>query len=113
MVQIKADAADRFLARPDPAVRVVLVYGGDDGLVAERAARFALAVVGDSLDPLSRIRLDMDAVADDPGVLADEVHAVPLFGGQLVISIRVAGNRSIEPAIEAVLSAPPIDSWVI
>src|SRR3990170_3302441 len=101
MVQIKADA-DRFLARPDPAIRVVLIYGNDEGLVSERAERFARTVAGDAADPLSHIRLDIDTVADDPGVLADEAHAVPLFGGRRVISIRVAGNRSIEKAIETI-----------
>jgi DNA polymerase-3 subunit delta len=30
-----------------------------------------------------------------------------------VISIRVSGNRSIQPALEAILSAPPVDAWVV
>jgi len=113
MVVIKPADADRFLATPDPARRVLLIYGGDQGLVSERAERFARAVAGDGGDPLSHVRLDIDAIADDPGSLADEANAVPLFGGQRVISIRLAGNRSIEPAIATILSAPPVDSWVV
>ena len=113
MVQIKAAEADRFLARPDPAIRVILIYGNDDGLVAERCRRFAAAVLGEHADPFAHVRLDAAAVADDPGRLADEANAVPLFGGQRVITVQLSGARSIQAAVEALLAAPPVDSWVV
>ncbi len=113
MVQIKPADADRFLARPDAAIRVVLIYGNDEGLVAERARRFAAAVIGEGGDPFAQVRLDSGAIADDPGRLADEANAVPLFGGKRVITIALSGNRSIQAAVEAVLAAPPVDSWVV
>ena len=113
MVQIKPADADRFLARPDPAIRVLLIYGGDEGLVAERVERFVRAVIGKADDPIAHVRLESAAIADDPGRLADEAHAVSLFGGQRAISIRLAGTRSIQPAVELVLSAPPVDAWVV
>jgi len=111
MVAIKPADADRFLSKPDPRRRVVLVHGNDQGLVAERAQRFARAVAGD--DPLAHVRLDMDTVAADPGRLVDEANAVPMFGGERAISLRLSGNRSIEPALKALLAAPPADSWVV
>ena len=113
MTAIKPASADGFLASADPSVRVVLVYGPDEGLVAERAARFVKAVTGASDDPFSHVRLVMSVIADDPARLADEAHAVPLFGGRRVISVRFSGNRSILPAIEPILAAPPVDSWVL
>jgi DNA polymerase-3 subunit delta len=113
VVQIKPADADLFLAKPDPALRVVLIYGSDDGLVAERAERFAAAVLAKSDDPFARVRLDAAAIADDPGRLADEANAVPLFGGRRVITVQLSGARSIQPAVDAVLSAPPVDSWVV
>jgi DNA polymerase III subunit delta len=111
MVQIKSAEADRFLARPDPKIRVVLIYGEDEGLVSERAERFIRAVAGD--DPLARVRIEIEALSDDPGRLADEANAVPMFGGLRAIALRVAGNRRIESSIEAVLDQPPIDAWVV
>jgi DNA polymerase III subunit delta len=113
VVQVKPADADRYLSRPDPAVRVVLVYGADEGLVAERADRFAESVVGKDGDDFSRLRLDSAAIADNPGALADEAHAVPLFGGTRVISVRIAGNRPVDKAVAAILDAPPQDSWIV
>src|SRR5438552_13730352 len=113
MVQLKPAEIDRFLARPDPAVRLVLVYGEDEGLVAERTATFVKAVTGTDDDPFSLVRLDQGTIADDPGRLADEANSVPLFGGRRAIVIRLAGNASIIPALEALLATPPVDSWVV
>jgi len=39
MTAIKASDVDRYIARPDPAQPIVLVYGPDAGLVRERAER--------------------------------------------------------------------------
>jgi DNA polymerase III subunit delta len=113
VVQIKPADTDRFLARPDPSIRLVLIYGADEGLVTERAAAFATAVVGDANDPFALVRIDAATLADDPKRLADEAHAVPLFGGRRAILLRLSGNRSIQPAVEAILAAPPVDSWVV
>jgi DNA polymerase-3 subunit delta len=115
LVQIKPADADRFLAKPDPAIRVILIYGDDDGLVAERVANFVRAVTGKSDDPFAVVRLESSEVADDPARLADEAHAVPLFGGGggRVIIVRLAGPRPIITAVEAILAAPPVDSWVV
>jgi DNA polymerase-3 subunit delta len=113
VVQIKAGEVDRFLKAPDPAIRVVLVYGPDDGLVSERGEAFARAVTGASDDPFARLRFEASAIADDPGRLADEAHAVPLFGGRRVIIVRLSGNVRIESAIAALLDDPPVDSWIL
>src|SRR5205823_9372357 len=112
MVQLKPAEIDRFLSRPDPAVRLVLIYGEDEGLVAERTAAFVKAVTGTDDDPFALVRLEQGTIADDPGRLADEANAVPLFGGRRAIVIRLAGNASIIPALEALLARPPVDSWV-
>ncbi|MEO8668773.1 MAG: DNA polymerase III subunit delta [Bauldia sp.] len=113
MVDVKPANAERLLAAPDPAIRVILLYGPDDGLVAERASGFVKAVTGASDDPFSHVRLEAAELADDPARLADEAHAVPLFGGRRAITVRLSGSRSILPALEPILEAPPIDSWIV
>jgi DNA polymerase-3 subunit delta len=110
MVQIKSPDADRLLAKPDPKIRVVLIYGDDEGLVAERADKFAAAVTGKDGEHL---RLDPASLSENPGRLADEANAIPMFGGKRAISLRVSGNRALEGALQAILDNPPQDSWVV
>ena len=113
MVQIRPQEAERFLAKPDPAVRVVLIYGSDTGLVSERAAAFAQRIIEGSSDPFALVRLDSSDIASDPGRLADEARTIGLFGGNRAIRVRIAGNRTIQPSVEAVLADPPSDAWII
>jgi DNA polymerase III subunit delta len=113
MVAVRPQDADRFLSRPDPAIRVVLIYGSDDGLVSERAAAFARSVLTGSDEAFGLVKLDSSEIAADPGRLADEAHTIPLFGGMRAIRVRIAGNRPIQAAVEAVLTTPPKDSWIV
>jgi DNA polymerase III subunit delta len=112
MVALKTSEADSFVARPDPARAVVLVFGPDAGLVSERVDAIVRASVDDPSDPFSLVRLDGDAVASDPARLVDEATTVPLFGGRRAIRVR-AGSRNIVPAVEAVLAAPLQDCRVV
>jgi DNA polymerase-3 subunit delta len=112
MVALKASETDSFVARPDPARAVVLVFGPDAGLVSERVDAIVRASVDNPDDPFSLVRLDGDTVASDPARLVDEATTVPLFGGRRAIRLR-AGSRSIAPAVEAVLAAPLQDCRVV
>lgn len=112
MVALKTSDIDSFVARPDPARAVVLVFGPDAGLVSERADKIIAASVDDTSDPFSLVRLDGDTIAFDPARLVDEATTVPLFGGRRAIRVR-AGARNIVPAIEALLSAPLRDCRVV
>lgn len=110
MTEVKTDI-DRFLGRAD--VRLLLIHGNDTGLVAERAATFARTVLGDPPDPLGLIRLDASEVSSDPGRLADEAYAIPMFGGRRCIELRVSGNWQVVPAIQPLLADPPVDSALV
>ena len=45
-----------FVKSPDPAARVVLVYGPDDGLMRERAKLMGQTIVADLNDPFKLFR---------------------------------------------------------
>ena len=70
------------------------------------------AIVGKALDgdmdPLRVVRLEGDAIARDPGVLADEAYAIPMFGGSRAIWIDAQG-RDLMPALEPLFKRPPGD----
>lgn len=110
MVQVKPADADRLLSRPDDTARMVLLYGDDEGLVAERAEKFARAVTGADGE---HVRLDPAVLSENPGRIADEAHSIPMFGGKRAISLRMSGNRAIEKPLQEILDHPPVDAWVI
>jgi DNA polymerase-3 subunit delta len=112
MVALKSSEIESFVARPDPARSVVLIFGPDAGLVSERADAIVRASVDDPADPFALVRLDGDALASDPARLVDEATTMPLFGGRRAIRVR-AGSRNIVPAIEGVLAAPLKDCRVV
>ena len=112
MVALKTGDIDSFVARPDPARAVVLVFGPDAGLVSERVDAIVKASVNDTNDPFALVRLDGDTLASDPARLIDEATTVPLFGGRRAIRVR-AGSRNIVPAVEALLTAPLRDCRVV
>ncbi len=105
MVAVKAADVDVFVARPDPARPVVLVFGPDAGLVSERVNALIKASVDDVNDPFALARLDGEAIAAEPTRLVDEAQTMPLFGGRRAVWVK-AGNRNIAPAVEAVLALP-------
>ena len=82
MTAIKAADVDSFVARPDPARPVVLVFGPDAGLVSERVNALIKASVDDMNDPFSLVRLDAEELAADPARLVEEAQTIPLFGGR-------------------------------
>ena len=105
MVAVKATDVDAFVARPDPARRVVLVFGPDAGLVGERVHALLAASVDDINDPFALARLDGEELAAEPSRLVEEALTMPLFGGRRAVWVK-AGSRNIAPAVEALLGDP-------
>jgi DNA polymerase-3 subunit delta len=112
MVALKAAQIDAFMARPNPAQPVVLVFGQDAGLVRERAEALIRASVDDPSDPFSLARLDGDELASEPTRLVEEANTIPLFGGRRAVWVR-AGARNFAPAVEALIAAASPDCRVV
>ena len=53
-MKLQGKAIEGFIARPDPKIRAVLVYGPDAGLVRDRADTLARSVVADRRQCLAR-----------------------------------------------------------
>ena len=88
MVAFKAAEVDRFVARPDPALPIVLVFGPDAGLVRERAEALIRRSVDDPNDPFALARLDGDDLASEPTRLIEEANTIPLFGGRRAVWVQ-------------------------
>lgn len=104
-MKVGSGEAERFVDRPPPAVDLVLLYGPDAGLAAERARRLAGRVVDDLADPFRVTDLDGPALESSPGRLAEEALALTLMGGRRLVRVRQAGDR-LTAACKEVLAAP-------
>jgi len=112
MTAIKAFDIDKFIAKPDPAMPVVLVYGPDAGLVRERVEALVKISVDDPADPFSFVRIEGEDLSANPSRLVEEAHTVPLFGGRRAVLVK-AGSRNIAGAVETVLNAPSKECRII
>jgi DNA polymerase-3 subunit delta len=112
MVAIKAANADAFVARPDPARPVILVFGPDAGLVSERVTALVKASVDDINDPFALARLEGEDLTANPARLVEEAQTIPLFGGRRAVWAK-AGGRNIAPAVEALLGVDIVDCRIV
>ncbi|MEM9286606.1 MAG: DNA polymerase III subunit delta [Pseudomonadota bacterium] len=103
MTALKARDIERFLRAPDEAVVVALIYGPEQGLVHERAARLAKQVADDLSDPWRSVSLS-EQEASDAARLTDEAAAQSFLGGRRVIRVRAAG-ASVTGAVTSLLKA--------
>jgi DNA polymerase-3 subunit delta len=111
-VKIEPRQVEAFLKKPDPKIRGVVVYGNDDGLIAERAVALAKTVCEDLKDPFRVVDIAGDALKHDPARLADEFGAMSLMGGRRVIRVRPAGEESAD-ALENLAAAAAGDALIV
>jgi DNA polymerase-3 subunit delta len=112
VVALRGKEIDAFLARPDAARPIILLYGPDAGLVRERAEALLASAVDDPNDPFSLVRLDGDELSAEPSRLVDEAMTVPLFGGRRAIRVR-AGSRSFASGIDTLADSPLKDCRIV
>lgn len=111
-MKIEPRQVDAFLRKPDPRIRGIVVFGNDDGLVAERAAQLARSVCADLGDPFRVVDIAGDALKGDPSRLADEFSAMSLMGGRRVVRVRPAGEDSAT-ALENLVAAGAGDALIV
>lgn len=88
----KQHQIDNFLKKPDTKYRAVLIYGSNDGLVAEYTNAFIKSVSPDMFDPFLTAYFEMDKISADKSALIAEYNAQSLMGGRRVIIIKDADD---------------------
>ena len=111
-MKIEPRQVEAFLKKPDPRIRGVVIYGNDDGLVAERAVALAKAICEDLKDPFRVVDIAGEALKHDPARLADEFGAMSMMGGRRVVRVRPAGEESVA-ALENLVAATAGDALII
>ena len=95
-MKIAPTAADRFLASPPEGLRACLFYGPDGGLVRERAEALGRRHVGDLGDAFRVSQVAAAALADEPGLLADEAAQLSLTGETRLVRLDGAADAAVE-----------------
>jgi DNA polymerase-3 subunit delta len=111
-MKIEPRQVEAFLKKPDPKIRGVVVYGNDEGLIAERAMMLAKTVCEDLKDPFRVVDIAGDVLKHDPARLADEFAAMSLMGGRRVIRVRPAGEET-SAALENLVEAAAGDALIV
>jgi DNA polymerase-3 subunit delta len=103
---------DGFVKKPDPAARVILIYGPDAGLMKDRATKISKSIVEDITDPFNVAKISPEKITEDPALLESEANAVSMMGGARLVIIESA-NEKIVPALKSYLENPSPDNLVI
>src|SRR6266700_3189049 len=112
MVALKAAEVEGYVARPDPARPIALVFGPDAGLVSERARAIVSNAVDDLNDPFTLVRLEGEDLSGVPARLVDEASTIPLFAGRRAIWVK-AGGRDFSASVEALAAVAVRDCCVV
>lgn len=111
-MKIPPARAEAFIKAPAAAVRAVLLYGPDAGLVKERADRLARGIVPDLSDPFRVATISPAVLKNDPARLADEAAAISMIGGRRVVRVQDAGDAAA-PALRSFLVDPMGDALIV
>lgn len=84
---------DNYLKKKDAQIRAVLLYGQNEGLIAEYVKKLVLSVSADAYDPFSVVYLNWDDVKTDVGILVSEFNSQSLMMSRRVIVLRDADNN--------------------
>jgi DNA polymerase-3 subunit delta len=112
VVAIKSHQAEALIAGRTPVPSAVLFYGGDVGLVAERAGRLAKRLAEQGDPPGEILRLDDASLESDPDRIVLELQTMPLFGGRRIVR-ATAGRRISALSLKGLLAGPPLAGHLI
>lgn len=101
MILSKRPDIERFLSRPDPAIRAVLIYGRDLGVVRDRGHGLAARIVPNPDDPFDVAILTEQDLADDGGRLEGELAAQSLMGGRRLVRLRLTAEKAAADKLAA------------
>jgi DNA polymerase-3 subunit delta len=94
MILSRRPDIERFLAKPEPGVRAVLLYGRDSGVVRDRANALAAKAVDRPDDPFDVALLTDGDLDSDGGRLEGELAAQSLMGGRRLVRLRLTSEKA-------------------
>lgn len=104
MILSKRPEIERFLSRPDPGIRAVVIHGKDRSGVGERAEILCRAITPDLNDPFNVSSLTDADIDGDEARLEEALTALSMIGGRRLVRVRLSGDKaSIDKMLAGVL----------
>lgn len=97
-MKLQAHKVDDWLKgiKPATAPPLVLVYGPDEGGVSEVGKTLKQLYLGKDFDPLQYADFTDTQLSGQPGALADEAAALPMFGNEKMVRVTGGGGSAPE-----------------
>ena len=94
-MKLQAYKVDEYVKalKADNAPALILIYGPDEGGVRETAKTVKTKYLGKDFDPLQFVDLADSQLSGQPGLVADEAAALPMFGEHKLV--QVSGGASV------------------
>lgn len=108
----KSAQIDKYIKKPDFAIKAFVIYGSNDGLVNEYVKKLIQTVSKDLYDPFSVVYFNCADVLADIGILFSEYTSQSLMGGRRVIVVKDADNN-LTKHLKTMLDGTPSDTLVI
>ena len=94
MILSKRPEIERFLSRPDPGIRAVVIHGKDRSGVGERAEILCRAITPDLNDPFNVSSLTDADIDGDEARLEEALTALSMIGGRRLVRVRLSGEKA-------------------
>ena len=116
-MKLAGQRALAFCEKPQGKSRIALIFGADPGLVSTAADMLA-TMWAPGIDPFNLIKMSDDDIRRDPQLLADELIARSLLGGDRLVRLRIEREVGAKPVIEILADIDkgilnPEASWII
>jgi DNA polymerase-3 subunit delta len=98
-MKLAGQRALAFCEKPQGKSRIALIFGGDPGLVSTSADLLAERWVP-GIDPFNIVKLSDEDLKRDPQLLADELVARSLLGGERLVRVRIDKETAAKSVIE-------------
>lgn len=108
----KTAQIEKFLKKPDLNIRGFLVYGANEGLIAEYVRSLIATVSKDLYDPFCVAYLNGADVNADAGILSAEYNSQSLMGGRRVVVVKDVDNN-LTKHLKSLMENNPSDTLLV
>lgn len=105
-------AVNKYVKNPDPAIKCFVIFGTNEGMIADYTNQLAKAICPDLNDAFRVVTFLMDNLEKDMGQLYAEYNAQSLLGGRRVVIIK-DGNNNLTAHLKEMFKNSSSDTLVI